>query len=267
MKEILLLISMLTLGYFSSNSQSIQNKITYDFSCMESDIFSAFINLSADVEKDLLGTVGDSVSISEEMSYGDSALIDIKKEYTLITEGTQYNRVQGILKKLTVKIKSPKGYNYSIYLIDGKEINAFTVGAKIYITTAMVAFCISDDEIACIIGHEIAHNELGHIRDNISRIKTARNYGVIGDISSSFASLITTSFNQKNETHSDFIGIDLAIAAGYNGCASSQLWKRMKALENSNGGFDTFFNSHPYSATREVCAKNHLEINYSTNCD
>ncbi len=252
---------------FSLKSQSVHNKVEYDFSCMDTDLFSGFINLGSDIEKNLLTSIGDTVSIKEEMVYGDSAFIDIKKQYIFITEGAQFNRIQGILKKLIAKIESPKGYNYSLYLIDSKEINAFTVGAKIYITTAMVSFCISDDEIACIIGHEIAHNELGHIRDNISRVKTARNFGVIGEVSSSFASLITTSFNQKNETHSDFVGIDMAVAAGYNGCASSQLWKRMKTLDNSTGGIDTFFNSHPYSATREVCTKNHLEINYSKNCD
>ncbi len=266
MKKVLLVFFIFILVCFSSTSQTIPDNITYDFSCMEDDIFSAFINLSSDLEKEVLGTIGDDVSVSEEMKYGDSTFSEIQKEYTILSAGIQNTRIQAVLKKLVVKIKAPAGYKYTLYLLESEEINAFTIGAKIYITTSMVKFCLSDDEIACIIGHEIAHNELGHIKEEISRIKTARNYGLVGDVSSSFASLATKSFNQKNEVHSDFIGIDIAIAAGYDGCASSGLWNRMKAIENSSMGIEVFINTHPYSFKREVCALQHIEVNYSKKC-
>jgi predicted Zn-dependent protease len=250
-----------------SNCQSTPTKLIYDFSCMEDDIFSSFINIGADIENEILSTYGENISVSEEMVYGDSALIAFKNEYSFILEGNQNIRIQSIFQKLILKTKSPKGYKYTLYLIESEDINAFTIGAKIYITTKMLSFCASDDEIACIIGHEIAHNELGHIRDGISRVKTARNFGLVGDVTSSFASLATTSFNQKNEVHSDFIGIDIAIAADYDGCAISRLWNRMKSIENPSGGIEVFFNTHPYSSKREACAKQHIEVNYSKSCE
>jgi predicted Zn-dependent protease len=267
MKEAILIYFILILGCFGAASQTNTDNITYDFSCMEDDIFSAIINLSSDLEKEILGSIGEDVPISEEMKYGDSAFAEIKKEYTIISEGSQNSRIQAILKKLILKINSPKGFKYILYLIESEEINAFTIGGRIYITTAMVAFCVSDHEIACIIGHEIAHNELGHIRDGISRVKTARSYGVVGDVSASFASLATSSFNQKNEVHSDFIGIDLATAAGYDGCASSRLWSRMKSQETSSNILDSFFSSHPFSSKRETCANSHIVLNYKIKCD
>jgi predicted Zn-dependent protease len=267
MRKAFLIIFLFFLNSFSSSSQSIRDNISYDFSCMEDDIFSAFVNLSSDLENEMINSIGDDVSISEEIKYGDSSFIEINKEYTIISEGIEYTKIQEILQRISAKINSPKGFKYIAYLIESKEINAFTIGGNIYITTAMVTFCMSNDEIACIIGHEIAHNELGHIRNGISRVKTARRFGVFGDLNASFLSLVTVSFNQKNEIHSDFIGMDLAIAAGYDGCASSRLWSRMKSKEDSSGGIDTLFSTHPYSAKREACSRQHLEVNYSKNCE
>jgi predicted Zn-dependent protease len=130
----------------------------------------------------------------------------------------------------------------------------------------MYNFCTSDDERACIIGHEIAHNELGHINENLSRMKTAGEFGAMGQISASAGSLLTTSFNQKNETHCDFIGIDLAHSAGFKACSSVSLWKRMMESEGKKVQLEEFFSSHPYSGKRADCSKNHLKVNYAINC-
>ena len=261
---------LLLLLSFSSCSQTtkvkIPEKIVYDFSCMETDEFSSFISFGSDLEKDLLSVLGVPVSVKEEMEVGDSTIAQLRTEENLIESGSDYTRVKGLLAKLTSHIKKPKGFTYQIFLLNSAEINAFTVGGKIFFTTAMIDFCKSDDEIACIIGHEIAHNELGHINEGISRLKTAGRFGEIGQISSAVASLATTSFNQKNEAHSDFIGIDLAYAAGYNGCASAELWIRMKTQEGDHTGIDTFFSSHPFSEKREACVKHHIDSNYAVNC-
>lgn len=258
----------LTVIFFliSLNTVFAQKTITYDFSCMEDDATSFFINLGSDFEKELLQTIGDTVTMQEEHIVGDSTLAQMKKEYTITQSGLVYAKLNGILQKLILQIKKPKGFRYEIYLIESSELNAFTIGGKIFFTSGMFNFCKTDDEIACIIGHEIAHNELGHINDNISRVKTANNFGTIGQMSASIGTLLTMSFNQKNEVHSDFIGIDLAIAAGYNGCASVALWKRMKEKEGEDDELNAFFNTHPYSGKRASCSKNHLSINYSKTC-
>ena len=125
---------------------------------------------------------------------------------------------------------------------------------------------IDFSERACIVGHELSHNELGHINENLSRMKTAGEFGQIGQISSSIANLLTTSFNQKNETHCDFVGIDLAQAAGFKSCSSISLWERMMKSEGPNVKLGEFFSSHPYSCKRAICSKNHLKVNYSINC-
>jgi predicted Zn-dependent protease len=81
--------------------------------------------------------------------------------------------------------------------------------------------------------------------------------------------LVTTPFNQKKETACDMHGIDLAMSAGYSGCSCVSVWKRMSESVDitTYDPLDNLFRSHPYSAKREVCARNHIETNYSTNCN
>lgn len=263
-KEFTLLSFLLfCLPVFSQSNKSI----TYDFSCMESDDdWSWFINAGSEMEKEVLKNYGSPVTIQEEKAVGDSSFAEIKKKYTIVQSGEKYLNIKSILTRLVQKINKPRGFSYQIYLLESDGLNAFTIGGKIYFTTSMYNFCISDDERACIIGHEIAHNELGHINENLSRMKTAGEFGAVGQISASVGSLLTTSFNQKNETHCDFIGIDLAQSAGFKACSSVSLWKRMMESEGKKVQLEEFFSSHPYSGKRADCSKNHLKVNYAINC-
>lgn len=250
-----------------TNIANGQKKITYDFSCMVTDEAELSRGISSDVEKQFLNFFGSEVSINEEIKAGNSTLVELKKQAKFIESGGKLLKVRTILSSLITKISNPKGFNYSIYLMESAELNAFTCGGKIFITTGMINFCKSDDELACIISHEIAHNELGHINDQISRLKTAQTFGDIGMISAMVGKMLTSPFNQKNETHCDFKGIDLAKAAGYDACQNVNLWQRMNTIEGKNKSASDFFSTHPYSGTRAECSKNHLQINYSINCN
>ncbi len=241
--------------------------VTYDFSCMEDDNLGFFINLGSDFEKAVLGTLADSVSLDEEIAYGEDALAEIELEYYIFDSGKEVARLKNILQALEKVLSNPVGYNYYMYLLDSPELNAFTIGGKIFVTNAMYDFCENDDELACIIGHEIAHNELGHINENLQKVKTAQNFGDVGLLASDVMSAVTSSFNQKNECFADFIGIDLAKAANYRGCASVDLWERMSLNNSGDTEVYKIFSTHPYSNTRANCSMNHIQSNYSIDCD
>ncbi|MFM7729772.1 MAG: M48 family metallopeptidase, partial [Flavobacteriales bacterium] len=163
--------------------------------------------------------------------------------------------------RLVRHIQNPKGFDYEIFYLNSDELNAFTVGGKIFITKKMYAFCENNDELACVIGHEICHNELGHIRRQIQSERLLQSAVVVKNI-------LTLSFGQKKEAHCDMMGVDLAIAAGYNGCVAVGLWKRMKE-ESEEGDTNAFLNllrSHPYSEIRSVCLDAHIQTNYGHSC-
>ena len=253
---------------FLSHSQ-IKENITYDFSCMETDEISFGINLLSDIEKELLNNLGASVSIEEEVEVGDEVYKKFNNENEFYSSSSEERRhLLRIMNKLIRQLRNPRGFDYEIFIYDKEdEINAFTCGGKIFVTSGMYNFCKSDDELASIIGHEIAHNELGHINQGISRIKTANDFGLAGQLSYVAGNILTTPFNQKNEAHCDLLGIDMAIAAGYNGCDNIKLWNRMKEKYDQDYDVVTnIFSTHPYSGKRMSCSKNHIESNYNTLC-
>jgi predicted Zn-dependent protease len=239
---------------------------TYDFSCMESDDLGFLINLGSDIEKATLSELGDPVSLKEEIRAGELLHNDILKENTLINSGKDWERVSGILHKLCTWIKYPRGYSYDIWIMTSDEINAFTCGGRIYITSSMLNFCTSDSELAAIIGHEIAHNELLHINESLSREKTAQSMGSIGEMGSQIGFILTTSFNQKNEVHCDFWGIDLMKKGGYEVCDAVAVWNRMALNEGRVAIDEQLFSTHPYSSTRKTCCKHHILSTYNLIC-
>jgi len=260
-------VTFLCLFIFNCLGQK-SDEINFDFSCFETDLTSEGISAMSDIEHYMLGNFGVEVSVSDEIEFGKEFFVECIKNFTVIEQGKDVQRLNSILKKLTDKIRSPRGVNYSITLLDTNMLNAFTTGGYIFVTTKMLNFCLSDDELACIIGHEIAHNELGHINDHIKRYKTAESYlgEGLGDFSAYLGSILATPLNQKDEAHCDMLGIDLAMAAGYNVCSCISLWKRMQEKEGEYDQILTILSSHPYSGKRADCAKNHISTNYQTSC-
>lgn len=253
----------ISLGSFSQKSKS--NTITYDFSCMDSET----TNWLSDLEKELISTIGVEASFSEEIDAGVQVLDECKKEYTFITKGTEFNALQTILNKLKVKIPQARGFTYQLYYIDDPMINAFTVGGKIFFTSGMYKFCKNQHEIASILAHEIAHNELGHIKDGISKTKTYEYYigKKYGGFTVFVANILTISFNQKNEAHCDMWGIDVAKKAGYQTCHTVSLWKRMNEKKGTaDNDITSLMSSHPNSGRRADCVRNHLKTNYNIIC-
>jgi pSer/pThr/pTyr-binding forkhead associated (FHA) protein len=242
-------------------------EILYDFSCLgdEKDMGSTdIINILEGVDSEVTDALGGEVTIEEEEKLGAQLHEDCKQKYQFIEEGIKIENLEILLTRLVEQIKKPKGYHYKIYLIkDDKRLNAFTAGARIYVTTRMYEFCKSNDELACVIGHEINHNELGHIKQHIQKARLLTNVGA------GIAGLATISFGQKKETHCDLTGIDLAISAGYNGCVNIELWKRMQqeSQEGEYNPVDNLFRSHPYSEKRAKCSHQHILNNYGFDCE
>jgi predicted Zn-dependent protease len=267
MKIILLFLSILMMEQLGFSQ--VRNNIEYDLSCLDSDLSSTSSSFFGDLENGMLNTFGSTVTVQEEISAGQEFFNQSTKNYKFIKSGEKIKNIEGILLKLNKVILNPKGFSYKIFLIDTNIVNAFTVGGNIFFTTGMYNFCKNNNEIACIIGHEISHNELGHINDHIKRYKTANSYlgDNVGGISAAIGSLLITPFNQKDEAHCDLLGIDLAYAAGFEVCSNVDLWKRMSQNEIGNSNLTSIFSSHPYSLKRSDCSEKHIEINYKIKCE
>lgn len=152
-------------------------------------------------------------------------------------------------------------FNWQIEVIKSNEVNAFAMpGGKMVVYTGIVnQLKLSDDELAAIVGHEMAHVLREHSREQVSqdlaKTQGLRLVGQLAGLSSSQTDLaaqvgnlaITLPFSRTMETEADRIGLEMMARAGYNPEAAVSLWQKMAALGASGGMFST----HPSSEARQ----------------
>jgi len=260
-----LFLVMLSLASFAQKKNT-----NHDVSCYDNGTL-----IIHQMEQALLD--GSPVSVDEELEVGKAVYDEMSQKYTVRTSGEKYEKVYAIMNRLTAQIGK---YNnpatnsnfgkykshYKIYIIETDEINAFTAGARIFVTTGIYDFCKNDNELASIIGHEISHNELGHIGYHLKRRKMAQGFlGGFGDIAAIAGQILTTPFGQTDEGHCDLFGMDLSKSAGFAPCYTIDLWERMAEKSGDKSLMD-LFSSHPYSGDRASCAEKHLSKNYKLDC-
>ncbi len=253
-----------------SNDRALPKNMVYSYDCIKKDSGSISDVLSK--ADDILGKVASfniEVSDEEQNSFGDMFLNQsLQNENFKIDSTSPLNaKLQTILADLLKKRVSPTDINYKMYLLhDTTSINAYTVGGKIFITKAMLNKCTNDDQLYAIIGHEIGHNEKGHIKKSIKQIKaTNRILGSWGNAFLAIKRVLTGSFNHKNELEADYYGLDLTWKSGYDICAIHSFWTDMAKDEQRNS-INDFFRTHPYSDTRSQCIVNHIQRNFKQDC-
>ncbi len=242
-----------------SKKQKKINYKNYNFSC--------YGNLDNDIVK--LGQAGEEillsgveVSISDEIELGKDALDDYRDNFSLSSSSPEAIKLQKIVDKLVSKLAKPRGFKYKVYYIkNSKTINATTCGGYIFFYKGMYDFCKSDSELAAVLAHEIAHNELGHFEKKAQKKKI----GLL-EVDWLFKQTVGGVFNQKEEAECDLFGVDLVFPTNYKACSSINLWERMEKKFGSSSHTD-FFGTHPSSKKRASCIEKHLKKYYNKSCD
>ena len=229
--------------------------------------FSCYGNLDNDIVK--FGQAGEEillsgveVSLSDEVELGKDALEDYRARYSLSSSSPEAVKLQKMVDKLVSKLAKPRGFNYKVYYIkNSKTINATTCGGYIFFYKGMYDFCESDSELAAVLAHEIAHNELGHFEKKAQKKKI----GLL-EVDWLFKQTVGGVFSQKEEAECDLFGIDLVYPTNYKACSSIKLWERMEKKFGSSS-YPDFFGTHPSSKKRASCIEKHLEKYYNKSCD
>jgi predicted Zn-dependent protease len=185
----------------------------------------------------------------------------------LITSGPQYDRLISIANRLIPQTAhfrdDTQKWNWQLSLINSPVLNATCApGGKITFYTGIIdQLKLSDDEIAAIMGHEIAHALREHGRERLSQamaqsaitniaLAAAGGYGAQINAANQVAQYVLVLPNSRqNESEADAIGVELAARAGYNPRAAISVWqKMMKATQGKNP--PEFLSTHPSGETR-----------------
>lgn len=150
---------------------------------------------------------------------------------------------------------------YPVLLATDDIVNAYADGDNVYIASGMLRFAESDEELALVVGHEIAHNCLGHISKKkgnwlLGTLVDAFVYAGTGvDTSNLFGKAAAQSFSQGFESEADYMGLYLVRRAGYDVAAAPQFWRRM-AAEHPGNIKQNFSASHPGTPERFLALEN-----------
>jgi predicted Zn-dependent protease len=189
-------------------------------------------------------------------------MAEAQKKGVLDKDPAMVKRVQEITKRLiphsaTFRPDAAK-WPWEVHVISIDEVNAWCMPAgKMAMYTGLIQkLNATDDEIAAVMGHEIAHALREHARERISRqMGTQMTVGIvgalfgIGQMGQSIAGTVAdVTLNLPNsrlhETEADRIGVELAARAGFDPRAAVTLWEKM-AKASKGGQPPKFLSTHP----------------------
>ncbi|MDH4106120.1 MAG: M48 family metallopeptidase [Gammaproteobacteria bacterium] len=191
-----------------------------------------------------------------------------QKEGKLVSDPRVLERVRTITERLVaqaVKARPDSAkWQWSVQVIDEpKTVNAWCMaGGRMAIYTGLILKVDpTDDELAQVMGHEIAHALANHTAERMSTAMAA-NAGIIaaglmsdkpGQAMALAAAAATVAVKLPNsrasENEADQIGIELAAKAGYDPRAAATLWQKMGKV--GGGAPPEFLSTHPSDTTRQ----------------
>ena len=193
-------------------------------------------------------------------------LAQAQQKGTLDRNSQHLQRVRTILSRIVPQTAAfrpdAQRWAWEVHVIQENQLNAWAMpGGKMVVYSGIIEkLRLTDDELAAIMGHEIAHSLREQARERVSReMATGLGVGIasavlgLGDIGQQLAGALaqvtfTLPHSRTEETEADRIGVELAARAGYDPHAAVSLWQKMAQAAGGSG--PQFLSTHPSPETR-----------------
>jgi len=255
------------------------------FSCILFSNTMSVVNASAKAIK-AIDSAAQEFKPEQEYYIGRAVAATILTSYKLYTEDQKLTSyLNNICAAITINSSRPNIYNgYHVAMLDSNEINAFaTSGGHIFVTRGLVNAAKSEDALAGVIAHEVAHIQLQH---SIKVIKNSRTNkalsatgtavlvtgtAVVGTLASTDVSdlnnftmavnesvgevvqtLVDNGYSQNQEFEADNTAMSLMAGAGYDPSGLIDMLKSLSKVQKKGVGFGK---THPKPAQRITNAK------------
>jgi predicted Zn-dependent protease len=211
-------------------------------------------------------------STAEEKAIGADQARQVDEYMGLAGSAQQQAYIAEIGRRLAAS--SPRqDVTYTFKIVDMPEPNAFALpGGPVYLSRGLLALSNSEDELACVIGHEIGHVAARHHAQQQTRQAIASPFTAVTGITGALTGIVAprigaaisgagqmaagsilASYNRDQERESDEIGIKLAAENGWDPEAMSRFLEalsREEVLERGTKRDATFLDSHPATTER-----------------
>ena len=240
-------------------SKKLINKVVFAIVCILILLFSIGFNSFA-AERDL----------AKEQKLGKKLSEDIEKKYEVVNDSEKSSLIRQIGHKLS-QASEFKGMKYHFKILKKEGPNAFSIpGGYVYVTLDLFDYIQSEDEIAGILAHEIAHiihnHALNQTRDNtkytlltiLAVLLTGEpDVGVLGKLTTI---TLLNQYSREYEEEADLTAIDLLIKTGYNPVGFLTFLERLYAREMFRPEINLgIFQTHPETEARINYVKDMLK--------
>lgn len=171
-----------------------------------------------------------------------------------------YRYIRGITRKIlnSGRVKHKDDFRWEVKIIDDdKTLNAFcTPGGYIYVYTGLIKYLDSEDQLAGVMGHEIAHADLRHSTRQMTKVYGVQTLLAVatgkaepGMMEQIAVGLINLKFSRGHETESDNNSVHYLCGTGYNAAGAAGFFEKIKS-EGSGGRPPQFLSTHPNPENR-----------------
>jgi predicted Zn-dependent protease len=212
------------------------------------------------------------IPVVDDVAQGTAAFAEIKTKEKVSSDAVANERVQRIGRRIAAAVGEALPLaKWEFVVFDAPAtVNAFALpGGKVGVYSGLLGLVESDDEIACVMGHEIAHVTARHGAERMSQGVLAAAGGLALEAATSGkknhdlmllgyglgATGGMLAFSRKHESEADYIGIRYAAKAGYDPRAAISFWKKMIAENDKPKGrlsslFLGLLSTHPLTTNR-----------------
>ncbi|KAJ1734785.1 metalloendopeptidase [Coemansia biformis] len=203
-----------------------------------------------------------SVTPEDEEREGQQAYRMIMQQYRsrILPRGSPADTLVRRVAQRLLEVAQTRG-NWEVHVIDSPERNAFVLpGGKIFVFSGLLPVAMTEDGLATVLAHEIAHQQARHTGEKLSQARLLHLAYLFvalfvdsgaAQIGRSMTSLLLELPNSRRcEEEADQIGLQLMATACYDPAQAVALWERMRAAEGVSP--PEFLNTHPSTESRIV---------------
>jgi predicted Zn-dependent protease len=205
---------------------------------------------------------------AQEASMGAASFNQLKQSGKVSGDPVANAQVQRVAQRLIAQVNQPNTI-WEVVVFDDPTPNAFALpGGKIGVHTGILAIAQTDDALAAVLGHELAHVTLRHGGQRVSQQIAIAGLTTITDVALAMNDVrergyimsglgvgasvgIVLPFSRSNEYEADRYGLYYMARAGYDPEAAVGFWQRMKEYgEKSGGKPPEWLSTHPTDDNR-----------------
>lgn len=205
--------------------------------------------------------------IFDDVQMGAQAFAEIRAKEKVSTDANANARVRRVGQRIAQAVgdRMPNA-QWEFVVFDGPDtVNAFALpGGKVGVYTGLLNLAATDDELAFVMGHEIAHVTSRHSAQRATAMVGATVGALAAEVltrNSEHRDLIlaaygigaaggTLAYSRSHESEADYIGLRFSAYAGYDPRASVTFWKKMAAQAGKGGKLPELLSTHPSDERR-----------------